>query len=694
MKNKLLLYIVTLIGGMVLTTACEDFLDTESLSNDSREYLCSNPTDARKMVNHIYSFFCEDSYSSRMSNNWMQNTDVEMALIPKEQAIAHNDRRGVWALNIGDFGDIRTCWEHNYNTIDFANQVIEGIEASDMYKAGDADMKQLLGEAYCLRAFRYFLLCNFWGDVPFSTTPSKYGENNNTPRVDKNIIYSHIIQDIINVEEDMKWADKMSSGVELMNREFAIGFIAKLALFRAGYSMQADGTMQRCQIDDQIKQVIYTDENDVKRSAKTSDDFYRVARAYCRKLIKLKDRTLPTNFKGIFDAQINTASSPNNDVLFEIGFVQNGGGDVGWNIGLSVVGGSKGSGTTYTNLSPKYACSFDKEDQRYAVTCAPYRYLTESTQNAMGPFGISPAKWCRLDLITPTADKNTGINWPVLRYPDVLLMLAEADNEINGTPTNEAKTMLKRVRDRAFVNSSDFNKLLKIDIYIAGLTSYESFKKAIINERAWEFGGECIRKFDLIRWNYYSEAIVNTIDWITSVGINSQQLNKVNNELIYDKNKVIEDMGVANILYFGFDNGLLQFENDIFTPRKDKDIPYKNAVTIKDDEIKAGFTNTSNEKVPYRIDFARNFISVSDQDPTTKQPYGTDDNGDPIKKGIINESILYSWYGLTDGVIYNGLEDSSPLKTKPTPYVMPIPASKVTNSGGVLSNDGYGIRNK
>ena len=181
--KKRLLYIAAIISTMFLSTSCNDFLDTETLSNDSQEYLCSNPTDARKMVNHI-------------------------------------DRRGIWALNAGDFNDIKNCWEHNYNAIDFANQVIEGIEASDMYKNGNAEMSQLLGEAYCLRAYRYFLLCNFWADVPFSITPSKYGENNNTPRVDKNIIYSHIIQDLINVEGSMKWADKLENGVELMNREF------------------------------------------------------------------------------------------------------------------------------------------------------------------------------------------------------------------------------------------------------------------------------------------------------------------------------------------------------------------------------------------------------------------------------------------------------------------------------------------
>lgn len=682
MKNKFL-YILVLIGGMFFFS-CEDFLDTESISNDNLEYLCSNPTDARKMVNHIYAFFCEDSFTSRMSNNWNQNTDVEFAPVSKAQAMAHNDRRGVWAINAGDFADILTCWDDNYKAIDFANQVIEGIEASESYQSGNKDMQQLLGEAYCLRAYRYFLLCNFWADVPLALTPTKYGDKS-LPRTDKNIIYSKIIQDLINVEETMKWADNLVNGTEYMNREFALGFIAKLAMFRAGYSMQEDGTMKRCQIDAEIEPVVYKDENGAEKIAQSSDDFYKVAQAYARKLIKLKDRKLPTDYKNIFYTQINSASSPNDDVLYEIGFVQNGGGDVGWNIGLSVVSDPvKGSGTTYTFMSPAYACSFAKEDQRLPVTCASYRYLTGSTQNAVNAFGICPAKWCRLDMESPTASKNTGINWPILRYPDVLLILAEANNELNNGPDAEAKQMLKRVRERAFANAS--NKSEMVDDYMNKLTDYQSFKKAIIDERAWEFGGECIRKFDLIRWNYYSDAIVNTIDWMLESAINVHQLRRENEELIYDKNKEIEDLGVAGILYFTINNGIVEFENDIFTHRDAKEDIYKNASTVKDEDIKAGYTSSGLQ----RIDFAKAFISVAEQDPTTKEPYGTDENGDKIKKGTVHDNILASWFGLTDGTLIKGTENLSSLRSKVTPYVLPIPGSRK----GAVNNDGYAIRNK
>ena len=127
-----------------------------------------------------------------------------------------------------------------------------------------------------------------------------------------------------------------------------------------------------------------------------------------------------------------------------------------------------------------------------------------------------------MDMTTSSATKNTGVNWPVLRYADVLLLLAEADNEINNGPTDEAKQMLKRVRERAFANAE--SKSQKVDEYINQLTSYNDFKQAIINERAWELGGECIRKFDLIRWNEYAKAAVQTIEWMIEEGKNAQQL--------------------------------------------------------------------------------------------------------------------------------------------------------------------------
>ncbi len=686
MKKKILY-----IAAFALTvgfSSCEDTLETESLSTDNLEYLCSNPTDARKMIDHVYSYFCEDTYTSRMSTNWMQNTDVEAGFLTKANT-SEASRRGIWALNASQFSDIRNAWDNSLKAIDFANQCIAGIENSDMYKNGDKDMKQLHGEAYCLRAYWYWLMCNFWADVPFATEPTtKENYSQAGGRVDKNIIYTHLIQDLINVEEEMQWASAIT--VERMNREFALGFIVKLAMFRAGYSMQADGTMARSSQTGEEYAVKYVDENGTEQTATSADDYYKVAKAYAMKLIKLKDRVLNTNFKEVFDNEINGCNPSDGDVLFEMGFVPNSGGDIGWCHGLSVVASSKGAGTTYANLTPSYACSFNEQDQRLPVTCANFRWLNDNKQAAVDALGVQPAKWCRMDLtVTNVKDKGTGINWPVLRYADVLLMLAEADNEINGAPTALAKEMLTRVRERAFAKAS--NKSAMVTEYINNLNSKEAFFNAIVNERAWEFGGENIRKFDLVRWNNYSSKVVDAIEWIRSVAMNYSQTSIVNGEFVYDKNQEILDMGVANRLYYRYTKGEVIFENNYFTYRDKKSSPYNTAERLADDDIKsAGATFTG---LKY-VNFLEDMMSVSDTNPETKEKYGTDEEGNTIKKGVFNERIRYSWIGITEGVLDNGTEDLSSIRRKPAPYVLPIPTERVMSSNGVLSNDGYAIRNK
>jgi len=86
-----------------------------------------------------------------------------------------------------------------------------------------------------------------------------------------------------------------------------------------------------------------------------------------------------------------------------------------------------------------------------------------------------------------------------MRYADILLMYAETENEINEGPTPEAKAALSKVRERAF--ESDLWPT-KVTAYIESVSgSKEDFFEAIVDERAWEFGGEMLRKTDLVRWN-------------------------------------------------------------------------------------------------------------------------------------------------------------------------------------------------
>ena len=96
-----------------------------------------------------------------------------------------------------------------------------------------------------------------------------------------------------------------------------------------------------------------------------------------------------------------------------------------------------------------------------------------------------------------TSDSKRDINFPLLRYSDILLMYAEALNELNNGPTTEAVDALKQVRLRAF--GKDESKIGAIP------SDYEGFKNAIILERKLELSNEGLRKTDLTRWGILVE---------------------------------------------------------------------------------------------------------------------------------------------------------------------------------------------
>ena len=106
--------------------------------------------------------------------------------------------------------------------------------------------------------------------------------------------------------------------------------------------------------------------------------------------------------------------------------------------------------------------------------------------------------------LTATARTPTGINWIVMRYPDILLMFAEArymlgkgESSVSDVAGISAARALEMVRERALGSGTEaVMDYKKVDFF-----------DAIVNERAWEFGGEGIRKLDLVRWGLLDSKI-------------------------------------------------------------------------------------------------------------------------------------------------------------------------------------------
>ena len=92
----------------------------------------------------------------------------------------------------------------------------------------------------------------------------------------------------------------------------------------------------------------------------------------------------------------------------------------------------------------------------------------------------------------------TTINFPILRYADVLLMYAEAINEYAGAPDDQAKDAIREIRKRAGVKTDE-----------SLLGDYRSFRDLVRNERGRELAFEGLRKWDLIRWGTFVEKMHN-----------------------------------------------------------------------------------------------------------------------------------------------------------------------------------------
>ena len=687
MKNKIL--IALSLAGTLMLSACENFLDVDSPSIANQTYVFSTTTDAYKVLLGAYECFCEDAYSSRLSNVFMVNTDVEIAPVSQTQINA-NDRRGIWCYNPNaSFSDIYNAWKNAYLAVDRCNQVITGIKSSALYAAGNADMKQMLGEAYTLRAYWYWELCNYWGDVPFYNDPSTTLNDSPKPRMDKNKIYSMCLQSMIDNESGMKWASDLSGGIERMNRDFCLGMISRMAMFRAGYGMTKGGTMQRA--DDYLDvasndtlAVTYTNPSGVKTTARTYKEYFQLAKDYCVKLRSNRTYTMNTDFWQIFKNECEYSTPTNQDVMYEVGFVSNSGGDVGWCLGLSVVGGSYGAGTSYIQFSAPYVLSFDTNDQRYKATCSNIYYKNESTQNALKGNATVPAKWCRLWLKSSpgsSSSKGTGINWPLMRWSDVLLMEAEAENELNG-PTSTAKSALTEVRARAYINATSDVQTSKVTNYVDSVAgSQDLFKKAIVNERAWEFGGEMLRKFDLVRWNLFGDKVLEMINKEYEMGKRSNLLDgngtyTVNSSLTPSKD-------YADVLYFTFKNGIVNFLNDPHTYMSQADAMSKAGtsafpIQIVETDIPTGYTSNT----LYQIDWAKAcFANTTVGKVTTYYPC---------------DMIQWSFYGYTKETAVSSLNWQTMYNTStraPFPYLLPISTTTTGAASGVLDNNGWLLNN-
>ena len=494
-----------IIAGLALLglTACNDFLEVDAPSSVNDDYVFSNTEEANTLLNGVYAALASNNtYGNAYLTTLNLNSDVEFTTSTAEsQVAAHNEYKLFDAE--ADASGLLNIWNAAYTTIERANNFINAAEKSSL--ATDEDMLQMIGEAKCIRAMNYLDLVIMFGDIPFSLIRAYDSESLVMPIVNRNEILTTLINDLRTAAPKMKLSSEVTAGVERCTKEFAWALIARMSLYRGGYSLRPNtgnpsdiGTMQR--------------ETDYQT-------YYQTAKTYCDSVMKAGTHKLTKDWYSVFIDECNYKVNNNDDPIFEIPFTMNVSGNIGYAHGPNgqetAAGGTEapnywGTASGGIRLNAFFRFTYDAQDARRDAI-GFWRYNGSGEPILLNDYNNYCNKWSKFwdegHRQGVSSSGNTGINFPYMRYADVLLMYAEAENELNG-PTTAAKNALKQVRERAFRNAT--NKSNMVDAYVDAAGSKDEFFELIFNERAWEFAGEGLRWKDLVRWNRYAEVVFKT----------------------------------------------------------------------------------------------------------------------------------------------------------------------------------------
>ena len=475
-------------------TACSDFLDVDSVSKYDSEGVFGEKTEINRALNGVYAkLMSGDFYGDAYFTKFVFNSDVEFTTNTSDVATNNSFRR---FDGNSTASDVEKFWNAAYSGVEYANNFVYYLERSPLYSTEDAEIMQMMGEAKVIRAMFFHDLVTYFGDIPFTFEPASVVENYVMPIVSRDEVYKTLIEDLKSIAPYMKFAANLSNGVERASKEFCWSMIARMAMHAGGYSLRPDtdnpanfGKMER---------------------PANYKELYKTALAYCDSVISSATHTLSLPYYRVFVNECNYVVNSNDDPIFEIPFAKETSGNVGYvhgpkselyegsTSGDNIWGEAKSSAA----LSAFYRFMFDPEDARRDYLNGLWGYLYNGEPTISVSYTGYNNKWSKLWSTSgnPESAGNTGINFPYMRYTDVLLMYAEAANELNDGPTDAAKAALRQVRQRAFTNPE------KIDSYIESMSgSKDDFLKAVLDERKFEFAGENMRWKDLVRNNLLAE---------------------------------------------------------------------------------------------------------------------------------------------------------------------------------------------
>lgn len=444
-----------LLTGLAATqSSCKKFLEENPKSLVTIQNYYQTQADAIAAVNSIYSYLNAVNNFDAGGNTagvyhstfWVTAGLASDELLNNQLGAANFDQLANFTYSSQN-SSLEEIWGMHYKTIFTANVAIARIPGITMNEPLKA---RLLGEAKFLRGLIYFNLVRMFGDIPLLLE-----ENNplTPPETKADDVYAQIIKDLEEAAAVLPLSYDPGNGRGRATSGAANALLAKVYLTQKNWQQASD---------------------------------------HAKKVIDSQQYDLWENYADVF----KLSSRGGKEAVFSVGFGDAGGAIIFWEVGqfnvrllpaaLSVEGVQNAQGW---QIPTEYAYNtFDADDQRRAVT-----FITEIHDPAGPTTTIRPYIQKYWDRVAEPQGNSSANDFPVIRYADVLLMYAEANNELNNTAV--AHEYINKIRKRARFNGTTY--VNAVPDY-TGL-SKEQFRNAILKERLMEFIGEGQRWFDLAR---------------------------------------------------------------------------------------------------------------------------------------------------------------------------------------------------
>ena len=423
-----------LLGGCL--TACkDDFLDTTDPTRIDTNAFYQNETQFQQALSGVYGRLQNITNGAYLFEEMpSDNTTADINSADRGDAVRY-EALEFWNYNSGNT-EFSGLWNGYYSALYNANYTLARLQSSPLDAAVKAPIE---GQLKFLRAYFYFRLTQYFGDVVLATstvaTPSEAFALVRSPQAE---VYAQIEQDLTEAVALLP-ATYPAAQVGRATKGAALALLGKVYLTEKKY---ADAVTQLRQVTGYSLNPVYADNfNPARKNGPES----------------------------IFEVQYQGGNNLGEWSSFAYTFAPR---------------ASAGAITGYANTSPggrniptnDMIAAYEPGDLRKDASLKTSYTLSGRVVNV--PYIVKYT-------YPHTISGRTDNNWPVLRYADVLLMLAEAINE-QGGPTGEALGYLNQVRTRAGLPAR------------AGLDQ-AAFRTAVLNERRVELAFENHRWFDLKR---------------------------------------------------------------------------------------------------------------------------------------------------------------------------------------------------